>query len=553
MARSLQTYRAKRNFKASPEPDAPEVKHKRDTKQPPALKFVVQCHSARRLHYDFRLEFAGVLLSWAVTRGPSANPATRRLAVRTEDHPLDYAGFEGVIPKGSYGAGPVMIWDRGTWTAAGDAGRGLAEGHLKVVLAGERMRGLWALVRLKDDGSRENWLLIKDRDAFAEADDALTERFTDSVVSSRGFPDIAAGKPAKSPKPAVWPPRFVPCMLCETVKTAPEGNDWQFEMKYDGYRLQLALGEASAVLRTRNGLDWTDRFPDVANAARSMKLADSILDGEAVILNAAGISDYPALVAALGRGGAGIGFVVFDVLRDRGKDLRSLSLAQRRRALEKLFAKYGPKTDVIRLAPALTGDGKLLLERIVAAGGEGLIAKRTTSTYQSRRSSSWLKIKGVQRIEATVIGWMPSPAGRKFASLLLAVPTQDGLRYAGRVGSGFGGQTESDAFDRLERIERKTPPRDIQGLELPSGVHWVAPRLVAEIGFGGFTGEGRLRAARFVRWKTAAPGPKPEVAGGTMRPAKSLASSDAGPVTITHPARVVFPQISFTKDIRQNK
>ena len=404
MGRSLEKYREKRDFARTPEPVALNRGKKHDQN---SRRFVVQAHSARRLHFDFRLEYNGELLSWAVTRGPSANPTTRRLAVRTEDHPLDYADFEGVIPNGSYGAGPVMIWDQGISAPVGDPVESFADGHLKFVLTGERVRGRWALVRLKADGAHENWLLIKDRDAFAGSDDSLAGRHARSVVSGRTFSGIVAGLEEKVLKRRTAPPYFVPFMLCDTAKTPPDGDDWQFEMKYDGYRVQISIGDDKVILRTRSGLDWTDRFPDIANAASYLMAPGTILDGEAVILNAHGISDYTALVAALGHGGAGIAFVAFDLLLERGKDLTALPLSSRRKALEQFFAKHGNGTDAIRLAPALSGKGQDLLARVTAAGGEGLIAKRVTSAYQSRRSPSWLKIKALRRIEATVIGWMP--------------------------------------------------------------------------------------------------------------------------------------------------
>jgi len=441
-----------------------------------------------------------------------------------------------------------MIWDRGTWTATGDAATGLANGHLKFVLAGKRMRGQWALIRLKENGARESWLLIKDRDPYAEDDDTLTERCASSVVTGRTFADISSGKPANPGKPVRTPPAFLSLMLCDTASKPPAGADWQFEMKYDGYRLQVAIGDGTAVLRTRTGLDWTDRFPDVANAAQSLDMPDTILDGEAVVRNKHGISDYPGLVTALGAGGSGIVFVAFDVLRLKGKDMTSIILSKRRRSLEKLLA--GKSTGAIRLAPALTGDGDALLARVISAGGEGLIAKRTGSAYYARRSSSWVKIKGVQSTAATVIGWMPSPAGRSFASLLVALPTDGRLRYAGRVGSGFSARSETEAFARLQRLERKTPPPGISDLEVPKGARWVTPEHAINIGFGGYTGNGRLRAARFLGWHTAEAARPVGTATLVTQPQKlrkEEAARDDHPITITHPARVVFPEVAVTK------
>ncbi len=546
MARSLQVYRSKRDFRATPEPSASSrrLASKRTALAPP-LRFVVQRHRARREHFDLRLELDGVMLSWAVTKGPSANPKTKRLAVRTEDHPISYNKFEGVIPDKAYGAGPVMIWDRGTWALVGDdAERALADGHIKLILAGERMRGRWALVRLKDD-KRENWLLIKDRDAFAENHDALAERFKTSVVTNRTFAGILRGAPAK-PAKAAPPPAFIPPMLCTMADKPPQGDDWQFEMKYDGYRMQLAIGDGTIALRTRNGHDWTDRFPDIVNAAKTLRFRNTIVDGEAVCFGANGIADYPKFVTALSNGGAGIGFVAFDLMRLDNRDLTAKPLVQRRRALEKIMAGKAAASSVIRLAPIADGTADVLIARVAAVGGEGIIAKRTSSLYRSKRSSSWLKIKSALREDAVVVGYVPSPSGREFASLLVALDEGDGLRFVGGVGSGFTARSESDAMARLSLLRRDSAPTNVRELDAaPANARWVAPELTAAIAFGGFSTDRRLRAARFLGWredattKASPTRPRPDSETPSSQPAK--------PITITHPERVVFPAANFTK------
>ena len=547
MARSLQVYRAKRDFVTSPEPDAaPGRSPARSSPPHKALRFVVQRHRARREHFDLRLELEGVMLSWAVPRGPSANPKTKRLAVRTEDHPIAYAEFEGTIPDKSYGAGPVMIWDRGTWAIVGaDPAKALADGHLKFVLTGERMRGRWALVRLKDRGTWENWLLIKDRDAFAEQDDSLAPRFDTSVVSNRTFAGILKRK-TDAPRKLLAPPKFVAPMLCTSTSSPPQGDGWLFEMKYDGYRLQLALGEGTVALRTRGGRDWTDRFPDIANAAKQLPMRNTIMDGEAVVFGKDGLADYPKLVAAIKQGGAGVQFIAFDLLRRDDRDLTKLPLSERRTELEEILHEPGSSSSAIRLAPAFPGDGLELLARVAAAGGEGIIAKRTSSAYHSRRSSSWLKIKAILREDAVVIGWVPSPAGRHFASLLLACREREGLRYVGRVGTGFTARAERDAFARLSPHVRKSAPSGVAGLEAaPANAQWVTPRFTAAIAYGGLTGDRRLRAARFLGWRDDAVAPK--VASGARPEVKHAEPDKNEPITITHGSRVVFPEVPMTK------
>jgi bifunctional non-homologous end joining protein LigD len=548
MARSLQVYRAKRDFGTSPEPNATTMEQSRARPLSPQgpLRFVVQRHRAHREHFDLRLELDGAMLSWAVTKGPSANPRTKRLAVRTEDHPVAYADFEGTIPDKSYGAGPVMIWDRGTWAIVGtDPAAALAAGHLKFVLAGERMRGRWALVRLKDSGTKENWLLIKDRDAFAEPDDSLAPRFDTSVASGRTFAGILDREPEKS-RALPAPPKFIAPMLCAAASKPPEGDDWLFEMKYDGYRLQVCIGKGTVTLRTRTGLDWTDRFPDIANAAMQLPVHNTIMDGEAVVLGKEGLADYPKLVAAIKQGGAGVEFVAFDLLRSDDCDLTKLPLSERRAKLELVLQEQAVTKSAIRLAPTVADGGMDLLARVAAVGGEGIVAKRSSSAYHSRRSSSWLKIKAILREDAVVIGWVPSPAGRHFASLLLAFRERDGLRYVGRVGTGFTARAEREAFTKLSAHVRQTPPSGVIGLgAAPAKAKWVAPCFTAAIAFGGLTADRRLRAARFLGWRDDVAAP---TARSIARPqARQPALEKGPPVAITHVSRIVFPDVGLTK------
>lgn len=554
MARPLDPYRSKRDFTQSPEPSGGGA-----SKKASAHHFVVQRHRARREHFDLRLEVGGVLKSWAVTRGPSANPSSRRLAVETEDHPLDYAAFEGVIPEKSYGAGAVMVWDRGRWLGATDtqARKALASGHFKFTLAGERMRGRWALVRMGAEGKRVNWLLVKDRDGFAESDDTLATRFDTSVVTGRGFEEISAGKPSRRPKPrkrgsSGAAPDFIPPMLCSAAKAPPSTGQWLYEMKYDGYRMQIAAGGGGAVIRTRNGHDWTEKFPDIAEAASRLPVRDAVIDGEAVVLDAKGLADFPALVATLqGDRAHALTFVAFDILRLDGQSLLSHPLSERKKTLARVLAGLLPG-EALRLAPSLETDGQKLLGEIAAAGGEGVIAKRAGSTYVSRRSKNWLKIKARAREDAVVIGLAPSTRGRAFASLVTAVRDGGRLRYAGRVGTGFSARGQKSIMERLEPFRRASPPPRIEGLErAPPGTQWLEPRETAAIRFNGWTGDGLMRAARFLGWRDDGEEKPPVMkekkpAAATARMAKNGSTKSAAP-PITHADRVIFPRDGVTK------
>jgi len=554
MASNLDAYSAKRDFDRTPEPAARKAPKSRDQQR----IFVVQHHKARRDHFDLRLEIDGTLKSWAVTRGPSALPKTRRLAVRTEDHPLDYANFEGVIPKNSYGAGPVMLWDRGTWSGLSDAEalKALSEGHLKFTLHGERMQGRWALVRMGQEGPKENWLLIKDRDALAEEDDSLATRFETSIASGRTFEEIDAGKPprkrvqknrnASKAKPRK-PHRFISPMLCTLTTRVPRGDDWLFEMKYDGYRLQLVTGGDNVTIFTRNGHDWTTRFPEIARAART--LPPMVLDGEVVVFNSRGLSDFSALAAALGSGPAApMTFVAFDVLRSGGRDVTRLPLLKRKALLTDLLSDF-EIPELIRISPTLQGDGQHLLEQIADSGGEGLIAKRLSSIYRSGRSDSWLKIKAIARDDVVVIGFTPSEAGRAFASLAVAREEDGILRYCGRVGTGFTARKEAQLAPLLARWKRRSPPDGVEGLDLvPGRVQWVTPKLTISVRYRGTTNAGILRAASYLglREDVAVPAinPKRAKAVPTISPSQN---SKPVKVPLTHADRVLFPDCGLTK------
>lgn len=532
----LTRYEAKRDFTRTSEP-GPTAAAK------PASRFVVQHHWARREHYDFRLELDGVMKSWAVTRGPSADPKDKRLAVETEDHPLDYANFEGTIPKGQYGGGTVMIWDEGVWAPHDeDPAKAWADGVMKFALFGHRMHGDWTLIRMKrrdnEPAGRNNWLLIKEHDAFVEDDDSLAARFAKSVRTERDRKDIEADRPAKTAK--VTLPAFMPPCLCELHDEPPEGAGWLHEIKYDGYRMQFALAGETVRISTRAGHDWTSRFAALASDAAALGVTDAVIDGEIVVLNERGISNFAALVAALEKNAQSIVFMAFDLMRLDGKDLRKLPLLERKAKLKRLLDAH--PTRHLRYADHLEGDGSAIYRQAIAGGAEGIVSKRATSHYGSGRDGSWIKVKAIGRDDFLIVGWIPSEKDRAFSALMLAIETDDGLHYVGRVGTGFSSKAQQRIMERLESLSRKTAPAALTNvLNVPKSAHWAKPELRAEIAFGGWTADHQLRHARFLALRDA---PSTE---GEIMSEKRPDTADAALDRLTHPERVLFPDIGLTK------
>ena len=529
---SLQRYWKKRDFKQTPEP--------RGTRKPSSarLQFVIQKHAASRLHYDFRLELDGTLKSWAVPKGPSLDPAQKRLAVHVEDHPMDYAGFEGVIPAKQYGAGTVLLWDRGYWSPIGDPTAGYRSGRLKFHLTGKKLRGAWNLVRMgsRSGEKQENWLLIKENDEEARrGDDSDVTRLADSVASGRTIEQIAKGRhriwqsnrsteagaqsassaKSKRRRPAVRHPidpaslhgaakaphkKWVIPQLATLVDQVPEGDDWVHELKYDGYRMLCSIHDGTAKLLTRNGNDWTSKLQRIAAAAEALPVKQAWLDGEVVAVMPDGSINFQVLQNAFdSKSDTNLIYYVFDLLYLDGYDLRRVSLLDRKRGLASLVNDQGA-AGLIRYSDHIAGQGKVVFKEACSRGMEGMVAKRADAPYVAGRNRNWVKVKCGQRQEF-VIGGFTDPAGSRvaFGALLLGVFDEQGqLRYAGRTGTGFSERSLKELLARLTPLEQKTAPfiNPPTGADA-RGVHWVKPSLVAEVAFAQWTNEGQLRQASF--------------------------------------------------------
>ncbi|MCM2457589.1 DNA ligase D [Rhizobium sp. CG4] len=539
MADNLSKYRAKRDFKQTQEPTG-EAQVKPSNRR----RFVIQKHDATRLHYDLRLELDGVFKSWAVTRGPSLDPGDKRLAVEVEDHPLDYGDFEGTIPKGQYGGGTVMLWDRGYWEPEGKKTpeEALAKGDFKFTLEGDRLHGSFVLVRMRHDrdgGKRTNWLLIKHHDQFSVEENgaAVLEENDTSVASGRTMEAIASGK-GKKPKSfmlesgaveanAVWDsnhglaaderkagtkktatksakrsatskaattPDFIAPQLCETLARPPTASGWIHEIKFDGYRIQMRVENREVTLKTRKGLDWTKKWSAIAQSAST--LPRCIIDGEICALDENGAPDFAALQASLSEGKTDdLVFFAFDLLFVGSEDVRELPLTERKERLLTLLSDAGDDPR-IRFVEHFETGGDAVLKSACRLSLEGIVSKQANAPYQSGRTKTWAKSK-CRAGHEVVIGAYATTNG-KFRSLLVGVNRGENFVYVGRVGTGYGAKVVQTLLPKLQEMETsKSPFTGIGAPKKSADIVWLKPELVAEIEFAGWTGDRQVRQAAF--------------------------------------------------------
>jgi bifunctional non-homologous end joining protein LigD len=630
VAAKLSKYRSMRDFTKTAEPSG-----KLPVKKSGQLRYVIQKHAATRLHFDLRLELDGVFKSWAVTKGPSLDPHDKRLAVEVEDHPLDYGDFEGTIPKGQYGGGTVQLWDRGVWEPIGDKSpqEQLRKGELKFSLNGDRLHGSFVIVRMKSDrfgGKRTNWLLIKHHDEFAGDASATESMMAEdrSVASDRSMAQIAAGT-GRGPKPfmldtkkiarpdAIWnskeasstdpvasnaaaksataskgetkstakargkptrktslkaPPAFVEPELCKLVDRPPNGDQWAHEVKFDGYRMQLRVANGEATMKTRKGLDWSDKFSEIVGAASD--LPDCLIDGEVAALDHNGAPDFAALQAALSEGKTkDLVFFVFDLLFVEGEDLRRLPLSERKAQLESFVAEHAGKKSLIKYVDHYITEGDAVLESACRMNLEGIISKRLDAPYRSGRGGDWVKAKCRAGHEVVIGGWTHQSG--QMRSLLVGVHRGEHLVYVGRVGTGFGRDKVKHLAPKLKALTTDVSP--FGGKNAPrkqADVRWVKPELVAEIEFAGWTGDGNVRQAaykglredkpaqeveaespaRASRKNVAAPAPKQAAKNAGTSKSKTRAGTSAKDsvvmsVPISNPDKQLWPDAHDRKPV----
>ncbi len=591
MNRNLDDYNRIRDFSATSEPAAVKRSGRKAAAEH-ALQFCIQKHDASHLHYDFRLELDGALKSWAVPKGPSLDPKVKRLAVHVEDHPLDYATFEGSIPEGHYGAGDVIVWDRGVWIPLEDPHKAYEKGKLKFELQGEKLGGIWNLVRTHMPGKKENWFLIKHQDSAARPQDDydVLAAEPDSVLSERTLvtkPKLAAeqSKPpkkasAKARKPATGkltgahkaklPVQLKP-ELATLVDSAPEGQ-WSYEIKFDGYRIMARIDHDQVQLFTRNGHDWTHKLPQQAAALAALGLESAWLDGEMIVANEHGVPDFQALQNAFEAGRSGnILYYLFDLPYLNGVDLREVPVEERRAALATVLGSH--EQPLLRFSEAFDETPDALLNSACQMQMEGLIGKRLGSPYVSRRSGDWIKLKCKHRQEFVIVGYTDPKGSRSaFGALLLGLHDRDSgeLRYAGKVGTGFNESTLKSILAQLKPLQVKKPAvvNPPSGFEV-KGVHWLKPKLLAEVAFAEMTKDGSVRHAVFhglrddkpakdITEERAKPVKTAEKKTPAKKPPKKAPPSNAetapsqlglanGKVRITHPDRVIDAVSGTTK------
>lgn len=579
----LTEYRRKRDFKATPEPAGGGAKRNQRS-------FVVQLHHASRRHFDFRLEHDGVLKSWAVPKGPSFDPAVKRMAVEVEDHPIAYGSFQGDIPEGHYGAGHVDIFDEGVWVPENDPSEGLRKGELKFTLEGDVLRGSWVLVRTRKDGKQQQWLLIKHRDEYAGAKEAndfvdpATDRPWSKAKRRKAWPKLAPAKASAAPtrsksghttqgtREAIQAAAFEP-ELCRSQDVAPTGPEWLHEIKWDGYRILASIVRGKVQLWSRNAIEWTNKLPMIVAAVKRLGLRSAQLDGELVVVRGGG-ADFNALQARLsGEVEDPLLYVLFDLPHLNGRSLRDVPLIDRKETLRELLDAH-PQPE-LRFSEHQVGNGATVFAQATKGGLEGIVSKRANSAYTGTRSGAWVKVKGRPSDEFVVIGYTPPKGARQgIGALLLAKPKGDGLTYVGRVGTGLSNELLIDVLKRLKKLHVKTPQADLALLDKKdvAVAQWVKPALIVEVFFQGIGGQGLLRQPA---WKAlredktladlkprasddAAPILKPRTqktakrttAAAKQATSKAIPAKSAKPSTatkLTSPERIVFPDLGITK------
>jgi bifunctional non-homologous end joining protein LigD len=568
----LKRYADKRNFQKTAEPS-----HKANAARGRRLIFVVQKHAARRLHWDFRLEWEGTLRSWAVPKGPSLDPADKRLAVEVEDHPIAYARFEGDIPKGQYGGGHVDIWDKGTWEPVGDFAKGLKKGHLEFEMFGRKLSGRWHLVRTRMQGKQPNWLLMKSNDFSARAGanaDVIDAGGADDpkrMLKPRGRTKAAFKPQPKrggAPKPraaksrgtrgSALPANLKP-MLATLVDKVPGDEGWVYELKYDGVRLLSRCDGEEVRCISRNGIDWTHKVGPVVDALAKLELDGAWVDGELIVTDPNGRSDFSLLQHSMEQGRLSeLQLCVFDLLFHRGEDLRPLPLSERKVRLDAAFAKL-PANGPLRLADQIQSDSAELLTRVCNQHLEGLVAKKVDSTYRGDRSADWLKVKCHREQEFVVGGaaFLPGRGTGTFSSLLVGVKSGKGLKYVGRVGGGFNAEERAEWHERSKKLARKESPFDNHPDKRAGEIwHWMKPVLVIQVAFADWTHGGILRQPRYLglrqdRDPKTVTREEPEHTEDVVKKAPKAASKTSEVPErfgrLTHPDRVLFPHDGITK------
>ncbi|MGH6924523.1 MAG: DNA ligase D [Propylenella sp.] len=567
--RKLETYRKKRDFRVTSEPVGVETGEAGNL-------FMIHKHDATRLHYDLRLQIGDVLKSWAVPKGPSLDPGERRLAVEVEEHPLEYGAFEGVIPESQYGAGPTLIWDSGTWAPMGDLEKSLKSGTLKFRLAGEKLKGGWTLVRLKQrPGDKQpSWLLIKEHDDAASTEGDILDDRPESVASGKLIEDLlkqpsavwSSGKKAtrqtkrveiaEAPKPAkpveLRPgtlkgarkaplPRTFKPQLASTIDSPPTGEGWLHEIKLDGYRTIAIVGDGKAKLITRNGHDWTDRYGDVAKAFEALPCGSAIIDGEVVVPDAQGITRFGALQDAIAVGETWkMIFYAFDLMYLNGYDLTDVPLIERKALLEKLIRPFAHISSALQLSDHVVGHGAEFFKQASEMQLEGVVSKRVNSAYRSERTKTWVKAKARQSGTFTIVGYTTSKAAGGLAALHLAENGPEGLRAVGKVGTGFSAAEAAALAARLQEHARAKPAVHFAA-PTPKAV-WVEPVLKARIQYSDKTGDGNLRHAVFQGLQEPESG-----RSGPKVTERFITDQHLASIWVTNPERRMFSKDGPTK------